>query len=169
MESRLRAPFVGAIQHVFDTLFQMGVETEVRGPVSPFRDEPRVSGLLTLAGDVEGVVLLSAPLPTAERLACLFLGRDDPPEDHDQLRDAVGEILSMIAGAAAAELDPELRLEIGCHSVAVGSGPRKFRSTDRTLSIPCATELGELMLDIAVDEVSAGSLSRAETHASLRP
>ncbi len=152
MDTHLQTAFLDALAHVFDTLFQLPVETHSPAPRSPFDDEPRVSGLLTLAGDLEGVVLLSTPIMTAQRLASLLVGEDVPPDDHDRLSDAVAEILEMIAGAAAASLQPGLGLTISPHGVAVGRGQRRFRASDQTRSIPCRCEAGELTLDLAVSD-----------------
>mgnify|MGYP003632970160 CR=1 FL=1 len=160
MDAGLITPFADSIRHVFDTLFQLPVcvgETTVKeGNRCPFD----VSGVVGLSGSIAGTVVLSMPSETAVAVVALFTGERLEPES-DAFADAVGEIVNIVCGHAKSLLDRR-NVSISCPSVVVGRGHRvAFQSGIPRVAIPCTTDRGELVLEVAVRPVPAASITAA--------
>ena len=67
---------------------------------------PCAVGVVSLSGDLEGVIQLTLPIDVAERMATLFVGaaidRDNP-----DFTDAIGELVNIVGGGTKAELSPK--------------------------------------------------------------
>jgi chemotaxis protein CheX len=98
-----------AADEVFSTM--MGVRCEPAEPV-PEQDRETLSAVIGLAGALSGSLVLRAGRRAAERMAERLMGAAPEPAPQPALvRDAVGEVSNMVAGAWKG-LDP--RLASGC-------------------------------------------------------
>jgi chemotaxis protein CheX len=149
MDDGLITPFADSIRHVFDTLFQLPVAVGAPSPKEGNRSPFDVSGVIGLSGSVTGTVVLSMPSETASAVVALFTGERPEPES-DAFADAVGEIVNIVCGHAKSLLDLR-NVSISCPSVVLGRGHRIASGSGMPrVSIPCSTDRGDLVLEVAV-------------------
>jgi chemotaxis protein CheX len=127
---------------------------EVRDAAVPSHD---VSAIIGMSGDVEGTVVLSFPSDTARRVVAVFTGSDAPLSNED-LSDAIGEVVNMVAGGAKAQFNGK-SISISCPSVVVG-GHKIYGAKDSiTVAIPCTCDCGEFSVEVAMRGAAAAALS----------
>lgn len=154
MDPHLITPFISSIQHVFSTMFQLPVEVGTPAIKKGNECSHDVSGIIAMSGEFQGTVVLSMPSQTAIAVVALFTGETHDP-DTDDFADAVGEIINMICGNAKASFQRK-NVSISCPSVVVGSKHRVAAQSDLPcILIPCSTDCGELVLEIAIRPVAA--------------
>lgn len=149
MDPTFITPFIRTTRNIFDTMFQMPVvvgDPQVKTNPGLSFD---VSAIIGMSGDVEGSVVLSFPRPTAQRIVSLFTGAEVGDAD-EELSDAVGELVNMIAGGAKAQF-PSGAVSISCPSVVIGSNHTVFGKKDVVcICIPCSCDCGEFNVEIAI-------------------
>jgi chemotaxis protein CheX len=162
MDARDIVPFVRSVQNVFDTMLQVHVDTQkprVREASDPCYD---VSGIIGMSGDVSGLIVLSFPTDTAERLVTLFTGVH-LDADHEDFADAIGELVNMVAGGAKAQFDHR-SVSISCPSVVVGAQHRVFSQKSRPIiEIPSDCECGPFSVMVSMKDEKEGPLVSADT------
>lgn len=151
MEQSLILPFVNSIQNVFTTMLQLPVNV---GEPSLKRDRTAthdVSGIIGVSGEMVGTIVLSMPIDAAQSVVQLFTGMEFEPDSPD-FADAVGELVNMISGNAKAEFQRK-GVSISCPSVVLGSGHVvSTQSNTPCVKIPCETDCGEVVLEVALRE-----------------
>lgn len=156
MDPRFITPFIGSIQNVFSTMLQMPVtvlEPRIKQGTQATYD---VSGIIAMSGDVTGNIVLSFPAETAERLVTLFVGMEIAIDSPD-FADAIGELVNMVSGNAKAGFEG-LNVAISCPSVIIGQHHAVSTSSDTPcVVVPCETDCGELAIEIAIRETTAGA------------
>ncbi len=156
MDPRFITPFISSIQNVFSTMLQMPVnvlEPRIKQGSTATYD---VSGIIAMSGDVTGNIVLSFRAETAQRLVTLFVGMEIPTDSPD-FADAIGELVNMVSGNAKASFQG-LNVAISCPSVIVGQHHAVSMASDTPcVVIPCETDCGELAIEIAIRETSAGN------------
>jgi len=100
MKAEYINPFISSTSNVFKTM--VGIEP-IKGDVYVKKANERmaydVSGVIGLAGQASGSIVISLPTKLALKIVEGFLG-EKKTEIDDDVTDAVGEILNMIAGGA---------------------------------------------------------------------
>jgi len=115
-----------------------------------------VSGIIGLSGDAEGSVVLSFPMTTAQRVVSLMTGVE-VTEANEDLCDAVGELVNMIAGGTKAQLQGR-NISISCPSVVVGANHAVYGRKDvACVCIPCGCDCGDFTVEIAMKKASSGA------------
>jgi chemotaxis protein CheX len=153
-------PFIKSTKNIFETMLQLSVEVgtpELKEPSAPSQD---VSGIIAFSGDFDGSVILSFPETTAHRVVNLFTGMDlsGSPED---LSDAVGELVNMIAGGAKAQFDGQ-KISISCPSVVLGRDHVVHGAKDvARVCIPCTCDCGEFNVEVAIREMAGAKPAAA--------
>lgn len=160
MDAQYIRPFIASIQNVFTTMMQLPVT--VQPP--KIKDNPSmtydVSGIIGLSGDVVGSVVLSFPKDTAERIVSLLTGSPMTCESPD-FADAIGELVNMVSGGAKASFTGK-KVSISCPSVVVGTGHKVAKQTDApTIVIPCATDCGEVAIEVTIQTAEAAVKAKA--------
>jgi len=102
MDHELQEAAVGAISHVFETMFFVFLESYTPGsgdpPLGPWPpDEPWLKCGLGFQGKLRGQLRLFLPFPLARELATNFLGLEDEASDQ-QVMDMTNELTNMICG-----------------------------------------------------------------------
>lgn len=92
-----------AMDEVFSTMLGVGCDAVESGSRP---DELSVTALIGLAGIMTGTVMVQAVAAAAMRVAALMTG-SEPPDVDATVRDAMGELANMVAGAWKG-YDPEL-------------------------------------------------------------
>lgn len=160
MDASMISPFVSAIQNVFSTMFQLPVEVGEPKIKSGHKSTHDVSGIIGVSGEMTGTIVLSMPSDAASSIVALLAGMEFDVESAD-FADAVGELVNMISGNAKAEFQRR-DVSISCPSVVIGSGHTiAVPSGTPCVMIPCTTDCGEVVLEVALRETEA-----ATTHSS---
>jgi chemotaxis protein CheX len=82
-----------AVREVFELMLGSQLET----PADEAREQPGITAMVGLAGQVCGVMSIKCDTKTASRMASKMLGAE-PDEKSAELQDAFGEICNMVAG-----------------------------------------------------------------------
>jgi chemotaxis protein CheX len=150
-------PFIKSTQNIFETMLQMGIEIgepAVKAERAPSHD---VSGIIGFNGDVGGSVVLSFPLTTAQRIVSVFTGMEIDADATDDIADAVGELVNMIAGGAKAQFAGK-KVSITCPSVVVGRDHTVQNAKDAVcVLIPCDCDCGNFTVEVAIKSSPVGA------------
>lgn len=154
MDASLITPFINAIQNVFSTMFQLPVAVGDPRIKTDRKATHDVSGIIGVSGEMVGTIVLSMPLDTAGSIVTLFTGTEVDTDSAD-FADAVGELVNMISGNAKAEFQRK-GVSISCPSVVMGAGHTiAVQSGTPCVLIPCTTDCGEVVLEVALREAEA--------------
>lgn len=85
-----------AVIDIFSSMVLLDVAIIEAGPSGPM-EGPMISGMIGLAGDLQGTVLIHLPAPVAIAITNAFLGLEINAVD-DDVKDAIGELTNMVAG-----------------------------------------------------------------------
>jgi chemotaxis protein CheX len=154
MDASYITPFVKSIQNVFSTMLQLPVtvlDPTIKQGSSPSHD---VSGIIGMSGDVKGSVVLSFKLDAAESIVALFCGERLDSSGAD-FADAIGELVNMVCGGAKALFTQTRSVSISCPSVIVGQNHGVSLPSDiPCVVIPCTTDCGEFVIEVAIREAA---------------
>ncbi|MEQ9206379.1 MAG: chemotaxis protein CheX [Phycisphaerales bacterium] len=151
MDANMITPFVNSIQNVFSTMFQLPVEIGDPRIKSDRKATHDVSGIIGVSGEMVGTIVLSMPSAAAQSIVTLFTGAEFAVES-DDFADAVGELVNMISGNAKAEFQRK-GVSITCPSVVIGENHTiAVQSGTPCVLIPCTTDCGEVVLEVAIRE-----------------
>ncbi len=154
MDASMITPFVNAIQNVFSTMFQLPVEIGEPRLKADRKATHDVSGIIGVSGEMVGTIVLSMPSEAASSIVTLFTGMEFDPDSPD-FADAVGELVNMISGNAKADFQRK-GVSISCPSVVIGEGHMiAVQSGTPCVLIPCSTDCGEVVLEVALREAEA--------------
>lgn len=149
MDTQYITCFITATCKVFETMLNLPVETGSPTMKEPGKPAHDVSAIVGLGGDMEGSVVLSFPVTSAQRIVSLFSGANLEP-NHPDFADAIGELVNMIAGGAKA-LFKGFKVAITCPSVVIGSDHLVFGRKDTTcVVIPCTCDCGDFAVQVAL-------------------
>lgn len=133
MKAEYINPFIESTLSVFNTM--IGIEPK-KGELYLKKDEEPsfdISGVIGLAGQAVGSVVISLPERLALSVVSKFLGEEKSSIDNDVV-DAIGELINMIAGSTKKVFsEKSLRFKISIPNVIVGKG-HKIR---RPSNVPC--------------------------------
>ncbi len=154
--------FVEATKNVFQTM--LGLEVTFGNPVPgqlPHLAND-VSAIIRMTGGVIGIVVLSLPVASAEKIVSSFVGS---PVDRksDDFADALGELVNMISGGAKANF-PEKQVCLSRPSVIMGEGNTVQQPSGSVcVSIPCRSSYGDFAVDVSLEKVPVSQTNRPAT------
>lgn len=141
-------PFVTAVKNLFKTMievpFKLGKPSLKKGNVPSYE----ISSIIGLSGTVTGCVVINLSKEIALQLVSALIG-DEVTEIDDDCTDAIGEIANMIAGNAKTDF-PSEGTTISVPSVVVGKHKVSYPSGLPIIAIPCITDKGELVIEVAL-------------------
>lgn len=154
MNIRYITPFIDAVTGAFDQLFEL--QPRALTPYLAKKEEILdwdISGIIGIAGEARGLVVLSFPSGLAQELTSLLTGSVKTAMD-DDVTDTVGEVVNIIAGNAKKGLE-EFRLLISLPSIVQGvhhqvtwpSGPIPI------ITIPFSTTRGHFSLSVGLENI----------------
>jgi chemotaxis protein CheX len=165
MDASYIAPFIHSIQNVFATMLQLQVQVGTPRVKTDTGATFDISGIIGMSGDVVGSVVLSLPNATGERIVALFTGEQLAPGTPD-FADAIGELVNMIAGGAKGRFENR-RVSISCPSVILGKNHTVASQKDTPcIVIPCATDCGELVIEVSMQDRKARESASASAAAT---
>jgi chemotaxis protein CheX len=148
MDVKYINPFVVAIKNVFNTMidvpFTLGQPALKKDRTPSFE----ISSIIGLSGNVSGCVVINLSTPVALQLVSALLG-DTVTEIDDDTIDAIGEITNMIAGNAKTDFPGEDNA-ISVPSVVTGKHEVAYPSGIPIIAIPCDTDAGQMVVEIAI-------------------
>lgn len=157
MDTNFILPFIKSTRNVFETMLHMPVTfgtPAMRAEQIPTHD---VSAIIGMSGDIEGAVVLSFPAETSRRVVAVFTGSELPLSNED-MSDAIGEVVNMIAGGAKAQFNGK-NVSISCPSVVMGGSHKVYGAKDNvTVAIPCSCDCGEFSVEVAMRGAAASGL-----------
>ena len=152
MDVKYINPFVTAVKKLFNTMievpFKLGKPSLKKGNVPTYE----ISGIIGLSGTVTGCVVINLSQEIALQLVSALIG-DEVTELDDDCTDAIGEIANIIAGNAKTNF-PSEGTSISVPSVVIGKHKVSYPSGLPIIAIPCITDKGELVIEIALKENS---------------
>ncbi len=150
MDVKYINPFVTAVKKLFTTMievpFKLGQPSLKKGSLPEYE----ISGIIGLSGKVTGCVVINLSKAIALQLVSALIGEEVTDLD-DDCTDAIGEIANMIAGNAKTDFPTE-GTTISVPSVVVGKHKVSYPSGLPIISIPCITDKGELVIEVALKE-----------------
>ncbi|BBO66547.1 chemotaxis protein CheX [Desulfosarcina alkanivorans] len=150
MDVKYINPFVNAVKKIFNTMievpFKLGKPSLKKDNVPQYE----ISGIIGLSGTVTGCVVINLSKDIALQLVSALIG-DEVTELDDDCTDAIGEIANMIAGNAKTDF-PSEGTSISVPSVVIGKHKVSYPSGLPIISIPCITDKGELVIEVALKE-----------------
>jgi len=146
-------PFIEATVGLFRNMLSM--EVEYLTPYLLNREshhEWEVSGIIGIAGDAKGVVVISFSAKLAAMLTSKLVHREVESDDPDVI-DAVGELVNIIAGNAKKGLE-QYRLSISLPSIVSGPDHRiAWQSEVPIVGIPFKVAGGSFHLSVGLENV----------------
>jgi len=146
-------PFIEATVGLFRNMLSM--EVEYLNPYLLNREshhEWEVSGIIGIAGDAKGVVVISFSGELAAMLTSKLVNRQVEVDDPDVI-DAVGELVNIIAGNAKKGLE-QYRLSISLPSIISGLDHRiSWQSEVPIVGIPFKVAGGSFHLSVGLENV----------------
>lgn len=143
-------PFLKSVTTTFATM--LAADTQ-RGDLAIGDAKHRtfpISAVIGLSGGASGMVVINLSTEVALKAASAMLMEEKGEVDDDVL-DAVGELVNVIAGQAKAELE-EYSLSVGLPNVVTGDGHEiRFPSSTPPLVVPFQTEIGPLRLEVGFE------------------
>lgn len=151
-DSTLVAPFISSVKRVLETM--LSLKCEVGAPhlrSGTTANEYDYSGIISLSGQVVGVVVASFHKTPAIELVNTFAGGPLEPDTAD-FSDALGELTNMIVGGAKTDLGVEASISVP--TVIMGRGHVVARPRDvPCVVVPCSTSLGNFAIEISLKPV----------------
>jgi len=161
MRSELINPFIEATVSTFETMCRL---KPVRSGNLQIRDGMITTydfvGILGLSGSVKGAVVMSMPVELGKVVIGKFVG-EAINEVNADLMDGFGEILNIIAGAAAAKIDAlhptselEKKITLALPTVVIGKDQQLSCNKDKPwVIIPMVfKDLGAFDIEVAMEE-----------------
>jgi CheY-specific phosphatase CheX len=145
-----------ATLEVFSTMLatELGVEPAFRDP-EPFQQSD-VMGLIGFAGAARGYVSLHCSRDLAAHFTGRLLGLDGTEvESMDDIRDAVGEVVNMIAGTLKAALGSEEPIEIALPTVVLTPKPDIRVRGQTGVVVPFMDPEGSFHVELVLDTLAS--------------
>lgn len=149
MKAKYINPFINASMNLFHAYLDVDCSSG-----QPFlNNDPQnlneVSGIIGLAGETQGAIVISFPRDTAIAMAGKMAERTFIGLTNDVL-DVIGEFANIIAGNAKKDLS-EFRILISLPGVLVGpSSKLKWPDGIPVITIPFSSDLGNFSLSVSL-------------------
>jgi chemotaxis protein CheX len=168
MRAELNNTFIAAAGDVLAS--ETGLRV-LRGPLSLERDAyvtGDVTVLISLVGDIGGIVFFSMALDTAKAILSTILGQTFA-ELNELARSGIGELANVMAGQATNRLGAlGCAAQVSVPTLVVGAGSRISTLDIDRLVAHLDTELGTIRLDLALREAAANGAARNRGNWPLR-
>ena len=157
MDVRFINPFISAATNAMKTMAGLDVTRGAPFVKGGFQALADVSGIIGLAGEAKGAVVVSFPFGLAKRVYEAMTG-ESVPNDHPGIADAVGEMANMVAGGAKAALaEQAMNFRISVPSVVVGKEHTISNKSDAPcLIIPFQLGSDTFWLQVSIKLVPGG-------------
>jgi chemotaxis protein CheX len=148
MDVKYINPFVKAVTNVFTTMIEIPYKLGKPSLKKDRHPTYEISGFIGLTGTVSGCAVINMDKNVALQLVSALIG-EEVTELDGNCTDAIGEIANIIAGNAKTDFPTE-GTSISVPSVVVGKHNVSYPSGLPIVCIPCITEKGEMVLEVAL-------------------
>lgn len=146
-------PFLNASVNLFQEYLGLGVEAGSPRVLDDPQDLSEVSGIIGLAGETVGAVVLSFSRETAIAMVSKMEGRSYPALSSEVI-DGVGELINIIAGNAKKDLS-DFRIEISLPGVITGTTYRiHWPEGIPVVTIPFDSEIGPFSVNVSLRDIA---------------
>lgn len=147
-----------AVVDIFSSMVLLDIAV-LEGSASGAIEGPMLSGMIGLAGDLQGTVLIHLPAPVAIDITNAFLGLEIDTVD-DDVKDAIGELANMVAGGVKFLLpEKDQDIELAIPSVVCGQS-YSCEATGRFERTSVLFELGSGRFVVEVQVKAASNIPR---------
>ncbi|MCL2380167.1 MAG: chemotaxis protein CheX [Treponema sp.] len=146
-------PFIKVCETVFRDFCQTEVTPGRVFFVTKHETHWDISGIIGLSGDASGAVAISMMDVTAFKIASTLTGAEHTSID-DDVTDAVGELINIIAGNVKKDFEDQLRIKISLPSIVKGKSHTIVWPSEKTriICIPFTVFSDqEFCLSVAMD------------------
>lgn len=149
-------PFIQATVGMFKTMLDMDCEYLTPYLLNKSAEHDwDISGIIGIAGDSKGVVVISFTSELAAEATSRLVGRKVSADDPDVV-DVVGELVNIVAGNAKKGLE-QYRLSISLPSIVRGVDHKvAWQSDIPIVGIPFKTEMGRFHLSVGLENIITG-------------
>ncbi len=147
-------PFIEGTVTTFNTMCGCEPTMNGRPHIKTDADESYdLIGIIGLTGSVKGSMLMTMKKITGQKAVGAFL-MEDMVEEGEDLMDGFGEILNIIAGAAAAKLK-DLEVNLALPTVLIGTNQKVHsQQSSPWIVIPMTfPEWGKFNIEVSMEEV----------------
>lgn len=134
----------------------LGTELTVGSPYEdphPFGSSTEVTAFIGLAGGLAGYVSLHCELAQAREFTARLLGStSDDSISTDEICDAVGELVNMIAGGVKTALSGEHPVEITLPTVVMTPKPDMRVKSGKGVVVPFEDPSGSFLVELTLEE-----------------
>jgi len=152
MEIKHIEPFIEATVNMFRDM--LSLESEYRTPYIMDKNETHdwdISGIIGIAGDSKGVVVISFEAGLARTITGMLTGSATPSDE--DLVDAVGELVNIVAGNAKKGLE-QFHLSISLPSIVRGADHDiSWPGNTPIVSIPFSLPQGRFQLSVGLENI----------------
>ncbi len=153
----MKAEYINPFLKASMNLFKDYLGLQAVGGKPYLRPDPQdldeVSGIIGLAGDTKGAVVLSFSRDTAIKVISKMEGKPYHVLGNDVL-DGVGELVNIIAGNAKQDL-LQFRIEISLPGVITGKAYKiRWPEGIPVVAIPFTTELGPFSVNVSLKDIA---------------
>jgi chemotaxis protein CheX len=149
MKAKYINPFIGASMNLFKDYLGLEVESGKPYVLDDPQELDEVSGIIGLAGETTGSVVLSFSRDTAIKIVSKFAGHAYQALGSDVL-DGVGELINIVAGNAKKDLI-DFKIVISLPGVITGSNYRiHWPENIPVISVPFSSSAGNFTLNVSL-------------------
>lgn len=154
-------PFVDAASEVLAAEVQVKIERGTLGLQKTALTTNDITVLLSLVGQVEGVVLYEMSTSTGMQLVSRMMGQEFPEFDN-LAQSGVAELGNVITGQATIKLSKEgYRVDISPPTLIQGRDIQISTLDFPRIVVPLKTEIGDILVHLALRESDTGTAERS--------
>jgi chemotaxis protein CheX len=144
-------PFLSASLNFFNNYLHLDAK-EGKPYLNPDRQNLyEVSGIIGLAGETQGAVVVSFPRETAIKVACKFTKKEYTALSKDVI-DCVGEITNIISGNAKKDL-LDFHINISLPGVVTGNYQINWPQGIPVITIPFDSPSGKFCVNVSLRDI----------------
>ena len=152
MQAKYINPFVKATVGLFQDFIGISITPQTPYLRTDPNDLEEVSGIIGLAGETVGAVVLSFSRESAIRVVGKMEGRPYKAMTNDVI-DGVGELVNIIAGNAKKDLD-EFRIDISLPGIVTGKSYQiHWPEGIPVIAIPFDSEYGHFSVNVSLRDM----------------
>jgi chemotaxis protein CheX len=154
MKAEYINPFIEATFNVFNTMIHLEPVRENLYLKDDNKTTYDISGVIGIAGDIAGAVVISLHEELAVKIVSNFLGEEKKTIDHDVI-DGIGEVLNMIVGGAKKIFIDryDIRYKLSVPSVIIGRDHSINRPSDvKFIGINFSVDKNMFSLEFSIKE-----------------
>lgn len=161
-------PFVDAASDVLSAEVQIKIERGTLGLQKSALTTNDITVLLSLVGQIEGVVLYEMSVKTGLALVSRMMGQEFPEFDN-LAQSGVAELGNVITGQATIKLSREgYHVDISPPTLIQGKDIQISTLDFPRIVVPLKTELGEILVHLALRETEASLAERSFVPISIQ-